>query len=60
MRSKRREMGLSQQVTATRAGMSTNRLRDLERHSIGTLDTVTRIARVLGCNLDELTGRKAP
>ena len=55
----RTQLGLSQQVTATRAGMSMNRLRDLERYSLATIDTLTRLARVLGVSVDELTGRKA-
>lgn len=50
--------GLSQQVTATRAGMSINRLRDLERYGLATMDTVTRLARVLSVDVDVLTGRK--
>jgi hypothetical protein len=39
--------------------MSTNRLRDLERYGLATVDTLTRLARVLGVSVDELTGRKA-
>lgn len=57
-RSMRLEQGLSQQVAATRAGISTNRLRDLESHSLATIDTVMRIARVLGVDVDTLTGRR--
>ncbi|MEN9800542.1 MAG: hypothetical protein RL653_4239 [Pseudomonadota bacterium] len=57
-RSKRLELGLSQQVAATRAGMSMNRLRDLETHGLATIDSVTRLARVLGIEVDALTGRK--
>lgn len=57
-KAKRLELGLSQQVTATRAGMSMNRLRDLERHDLATLETISRLARVLGLELDVLTGRK--
>ena len=36
-----------------------NRLRDLERHGLATLDTVAKLARVLGVDVDTLTGRKA-
>lgn len=57
-KSKRLELGLSQQVAATRAGMSMNRLRDLERHGLATMDTVARLARALGVDVDTLTGRK--
>lgn len=58
VKSKRLELGLSQQVAATRAGMSMNRLRDLERLGVATIDTVTRIARVLCVDVDHLTGRR--
>lgn len=57
-KSKRLELGLSQQVAATRAGMSMNRLRDLETHGLATIDSVTRLARVLGVEVDVLTGKK--
>jgi transcriptional regulator with XRE-family HTH domain len=58
-KSKRLELGLSQQVAATRAGMSMNRLRDLERYGLATMDTVTKLARALSVDVDYLTGRKA-
>ncbi len=38
--------------------MSMNRLRDLERYGLATIDTLTRLARVLGLSVDELSGRK--
>jgi transcriptional regulator with XRE-family HTH domain len=53
----RHRLGLSQQVAATRAAMSTNRLRDLERHGLATTDTLVRLARALGVPVDDLTGR---
>jgi len=56
-RSKRLEMGLSQQVAATRAGMSMNRLRDLERYGLTTRTTLAKLAPVLGMTVDELVGR---
>lgn len=49
---------LSQQVLATRAGMSIPRLRDAERFSAATTETLTALARVLGVTVDHLTGRK--
>lgn len=58
-KTKRLELGLSQQVAATRAGMSMNRLRDLERYGLATIDTVTKLARALSVDVDYLTGRKA-
>lgn len=57
-KSARIELGLSQQVAATRAGMSTNRLRDLERHGLATLETIALLARVLNVHVDALTGKK--
>jgi transcriptional regulator with XRE-family HTH domain len=58
VKEQRGALSLSQQVFATRAGMSTNRVRDLERYDLATLDTLTRLARVLGVDVDEFTGRK--
>lgn len=58
-KSMRLGFGISQQVAATRAGMSMNRLRDLERYGLATIDTLTKLARVLGVDVDALTGRKA-
>ncbi|MGV3625832.1 MAG: helix-turn-helix domain-containing protein [Archangium sp.] len=57
-RSRRLELGLSQQVAATRAGMSMNRLRDLELHGLATLSTITKLSSALGVSVDELTGRR--
>jgi transcriptional regulator with XRE-family HTH domain len=57
-KSRRLQRKLSQQVTATRAGMSINRLRDLERYGLATPDTLARLARALETSVDELTGRK--
>jgi transcriptional regulator with XRE-family HTH domain len=56
-KSARISAGLSQQVAATRAGMSTNRLRDVERYGLATTDTVTKLARVFSVDVDLLMGR---
>ncbi len=50
--------GLSQQVLATRAGLSIPRLGDLERYGAATTATLNAIARALNVTVDELTGRK--
>lgn len=51
--------GLSQQVLATRAGISIPRLRDAERFGTATTETLNLLARVLGVTLDDLAGRSA-
>lgn len=48
---------LSQQVLATRAKMSIPRLRDAERFSAATTETLNLLAQVLGVTVDHLTGR---
>ena len=53
----RRSVGLSQQVLATRAGISIPRLRDAELHGLATTETLTLLARTLGVSVDTLTGR---
>jgi len=53
----RRSAGLSQQVLATRAGISIPRLRDAELHSLATTATLTLLARTLAVSVDLLTGR---
>jgi transcriptional regulator with XRE-family HTH domain len=55
----RRACGLSQQVLATRAGISIPRLRDAERFSAATTETLNLLARALGTDVDVLLGRKA-
>lgn len=55
----RRAAGLSQQVLATRAGISIPRLRDAERFSTATTETLNLLARALGTDVDVLLGRKA-
>lgn len=50
--------GLSQQVLATRAGISIPRLRDAERFGTATTETLNLLARVLGTSVDALLGRK--
>jgi transcriptional regulator with XRE-family HTH domain len=55
----RRASGLSQQVLATRAGISIPRLRDAERFGTATTETLNLVARALGVAVDALTGRKA-
>ena len=54
----RKDAQLSQQVLATRAGISIARLRDLELYGAATTETLNLLARVLGITVDELTGRK--
>lgn len=54
----RTALGLSQQVTATRAGMSMNRLRDVERYGLATPDTLRKLSSALSVDFDVLTGRK--
>lgn len=56
----RRGAGLSQQVFATRAQISTNRLRDVETYGAATTETLNRIARVLSIPVDDLLGHKSP
>jgi transcriptional regulator with XRE-family HTH domain len=50
--------GLSQQVLATRAGISIPRLRDAERFGAATTETLNLLARALATDVDALTGRK--
>lgn len=50
--------GLSQQVLATRAGISIPRLRDAERFGTATTETLNLLARVLGTDVDVLLGRR--
>jgi transcriptional regulator with XRE-family HTH domain len=50
--------GLSQQVLATRAGISIPRLRDAERFGTATTETLNLLARVLGTDVDVLLGHK--
>ena len=50
---------LSQQVLATRAGISIPRLAEVERYSTATTETLTLLARALGVSVDELRGRGA-
>lgn len=54
----RQAHGLSQQVLATRAGVSIPRLGEVERYSAATTATLNAIARALCVSVDELTGRK--
>lgn len=55
----RKARSLSQQVLATRAGISIPRLRDAERFSTATTETLNLVARALGVEVDVLLGRKA-
>ena len=50
--------GLSQQVLATRAGISIPRLRDAERFGAATTETLSLLARALATDVDALLGRK--
>ncbi len=55
----RHSLGLSQQVLATRAGLSIPRLAEAERYGAATTSTLNALARALRISVDELTGRKA-
>jgi transcriptional regulator with XRE-family HTH domain len=55
----REAKGLSQQVLATRAGISIPRLRDAERFGTATTETLSRLARPLGTDVDALLGEDA-
>ncbi|MBM7117656.1 helix-turn-helix domain-containing protein [Archangium primigenium] len=54
----RKSRGLSQQVLATRAGISIPRLRDAERFGAATTETLTLLAQALATDVDSLLGRK--
>ena len=54
----RKARSLSQQVLATRAGISIPRLRDAERYGAATVATLNLLAHALGVDVDTLTGRK--
>lgn len=54
----RSERGLSQQVLATKAGISIPRLGDVERYGAATTATLNRIARALRVDVDTLLSRK--
>jgi len=54
----RQSRGLSQQVLATRAGISIPRLRDAERFGAATTETLTLLAQALAMDVDSLLGRK--
>jgi transcriptional regulator with XRE-family HTH domain len=54
----RHSIGLSQQIVATKAGISPNRLRDLETQSIATLDTIAKVAAALGVGPEFLIGAR--
>ena len=55
----RKARGLSQQVLATRAGISIPRLGDAERFGMATTETLNLVARALAVEVDVLLGRKA-
>jgi transcriptional regulator with XRE-family HTH domain len=54
----RQAQRLSQQVLATRAGISIPRLRDAERFGAATPETLALLARALGMDVDTLLGRR--
>ncbi|WNG38761.1 helix-turn-helix transcriptional regulator [Archangium violaceum] len=54
----RQSRGLSQQVLATRAGISIPRLRDAERFGAATTETLNLLAQALATDVDTLVGRK--
>lgn len=53
----RSKLHLSQQVLATRAGISIPRLRDAEQFSLATTETINLLARALGIPASELLAR---
>ena len=53
----REARSISQQVLATRAGISIPRLRDAERFGNATTETLNLLARVLSIDVDVFTGR---
>lgn len=55
----RQASGLSQQVLATRAGISIPRLRDAEHYGAATTETLNLLARALGIDVDAPLGRKS-
>ena len=55
----RKAQSLSFQVSATRGGMSINRWRDVERYSAATTETLNKVAKALGVDVDALLGRKS-
>ncbi len=55
----REARSLSQQVLATRAGMSIPRLAEVERYGAATTETLNLLARALGVTVDVLLGRTA-
>lgn len=54
----RKSLGLSQQVLATRAGISIPRLRDAECFGAATTETLNLLAQALATDVDTLLGRK--
>ncbi|OJT16852.1 hypothetical protein BO221_48000 [Archangium sp. Cb G35] len=54
----RQSRGLSQQVLATRAGISIPRLRDAECFGAATTETLNLLAHALATDVDTLLGRK--
>lgn len=57
LRTLREAQGLSQQVLATRAGISIPRLGSAERFDAATTETLTLLARALKVSVDDLVGR---
>lgn len=54
----RKSRGLSQQVLATKAGISIPRLRDAECFNAATTETLNLLAQALATDVDTLLGRK--
>lgn len=59
VRARRRSLGLSLQVAATRGATTPQTWAQLERHDLATTRTLNNIARALEISVDTLTGRKA-
>ncbi len=58
-RARRRRLaaGISLQQAATRGATTPQTWIQLERYDLATTQTINKVARVLGVNVDELTGR---
>jgi transcriptional regulator with XRE-family HTH domain len=60
VRARRAALRLSQQVLATRAGLSIRTVANVERGQDTTIDTLRRIAEELGVSASELLGSGTP
>jgi transcriptional regulator with XRE-family HTH domain len=58
VRLRREALGLSQQALASQAGLAIRTVANVERGQDATMDTLRRLADVLGASADELLGRR--